>query len=62
MLEAPVCQQLHPDADAEEGAAALRARFLHSQSFSQDDPWAERAAGQHAELHQHLQPIAIAAE
>ncbi len=44
------------------GREALRARFLHSQSFSQDDPWAERAAGQHAELHQHLQPIAIAAE
>lgn len=46
----------------EAGREALRARFLHSQSFSQDDPWAERAAGQHAELHQHLQPIAIAAE
>ena len=44
------------------GREALRARFLYSQSFSQDDPWAERAAGQHAELHQHLEPIAIAAE
>ena len=46
----------------EAGREALRARFLYSQSFSQDDPWAERAAGQHAELHQHLEPIAIAAE
>ncbi|KQN04517.1 nitrite reductase [Sphingobium sp. Leaf26] len=46
----------------EAGREALRARFLYSQSFSQDDPWAERAAGQHAELHQPLAPIAIAAE
>ncbi|MBK3736313.1 nitrite reductase large subunit [Azospirillum brasilense] len=28
-----------------EGRAALNARFLFSQSFSQDDPWAERASG-----------------
>jgi nitrite reductase (NADH) large subunit len=27
-----------------EGRKALHARFLFSQSFSQDDPWAERAA------------------
>lgn len=33
------------------GREALRARFLFSQSFSQDDPWAERAAGQARELH-----------
>ena len=46
----------------EAGREALRARFLYSQSFSQDDPWAERAAGANAELHQHLDPIAIAAE
>jgi nitrite reductase (NADH) large subunit len=46
----------------EPGREGLRARFLYAQSFSQDDPWAERAAGRHAELHQHLQPIAIAAE
>ncbi|MEO7466550.1 MAG: nitrite reductase large subunit NirB [Sphingobium limneticum] len=46
----------------EAGREALRARFLYAQSFSQDDPWAERAAGQHAELHQPLAPIAIAAE
>jgi nitrite reductase (NADH) large subunit len=36
------------------GREALRARFLFSQSFSQEDPWAERAAGAHAELHQHI--------
>jgi len=46
----------------ETGREALRARFLYSQSFSQDDPWAERATGANTELHQHLQPIAIAAE
>ncbi|WP_288486493.1 nitrite reductase large subunit NirB [uncultured Novosphingobium sp.] len=44
------------------GREALRGRFLYSQSFSQDDPWAERAAGSHAELHQPLAPLAIAAE
>ncbi|MFT3967107.1 MAG: nitrite reductase large subunit NirB [Sphingobium sp.] len=48
------------------GREALRNRFLFSQSFSQDDPWAERAAGRHAELHQPLAPVApkdlIAAE
>lgn len=27
------------------GRAALCARFLHAQKFSQDDPWAERAPG-----------------
>ncbi|MDX3900368.1 MAG: nitrite reductase large subunit NirB [Sphingobium sp.] len=46
----------------ETGREALRARFLYSQSFSQDDPWAERAAGADGALHQHLHPIAIAAE
>ncbi|MFD1625339.1 nitrite reductase large subunit NirB [Azospirillum griseum] len=30
--------------DDAEGRAALHARFLFSQRFSQDDPWAERAA------------------
>ncbi len=44
------------------GREALRARFLYSQSFSQDDPWAERVAGAHAGLHDALAPIAIAAE
>ena len=33
---------------------ALAARFHHSQQFMQDDPWARRAAGEDAELHQHL--------
>jgi len=43
------------------GREALRARFLYSQSFSQDDPWAERAAGTGHELHGHMaafKPIA----
>ena len=30
---------------------ALRARFLYSQSFSQTDPWAQRAEGAEAEHH-----------
>jgi len=33
------------------GREALRARFLFSQSFSQDDPWAARAAGADRDLH-----------
>ncbi|MBB4101423.1 nitrite reductase large subunit NirB [Sphingomonas kyeonggiensis] len=33
---------------------ALAARFWHSQTFSQDDPWAERAAGQEREQHAHM--------
>ena len=41
----------------EAGREALRARFLFSQQFMQDDPWAERAAGQHAELHQHIAQV-----
>jgi nitrite reductase (NADH) large subunit len=39
------------------GREALRSRFLYAQSFSQDDPWAERAAGAHAELHQHIAQV-----
>ena len=42
------------DAD---GREALRQRFLHSQSFMQDDPWAKRAAGEDEKLHQHLAEI-----
>jgi nitrite reductase (NADH) large subunit len=34
--------------------ATLAARFRHSQQFMQDDPWAKRAAGEDAELHQHI--------
>lgn len=37
--------------DDEPGREALRARFLYSQSFSQDDPWAQRAEGAEAEHH-----------
>jgi nitrite reductase (NADH) large subunit len=37
-----------------EGRDALAARFLHSQSFSQDDPWAARAKGAESEQHQPL--------
>jgi nitrite reductase (NADH) large subunit len=33
---------------------ALAARFWHSQTFSQDDPWAERASGQAREQHAHM--------
>ncbi len=36
------------------GRNALITRFLFSQSFSQDDPWAERAAGQDHEQHAHM--------
>jgi nitrite reductase (NADH) large subunit len=39
------------------GRAALRARFHHSQSFMQDDPWAKRAAGEDEKLHQHMAEI-----
>ena len=35
----------------------LTARFHHSQSFMQDDPWAKRAAGEDHKLHQHLAEI-----
>jgi len=37
--------------DDEAGREALRARFLYAQSFSQDDPWAQRAEGAEAEHH-----------
>jgi nitrite reductase (NADH) large subunit len=36
---------------------ALRARFLFSQSFMQDDPWQKRAAGEDHKLHQHLAEV-----
>jgi len=42
---------LFADADT---VPALAARFRHSQSFMQDDPWARRAAGEDADLHQHI--------
>ncbi len=40
-----------------EGREALRQRFLYSQSFMQDDPWAKRVAGEDEKLHQHLAEI-----
>ncbi|MEL6540024.1 MAG: nitrite reductase large subunit NirB [Pseudomonadota bacterium] len=36
---------------------ALAERFRFSQSFFQDDPWAERAAGDRADLHSHVGSI-----
>ena len=52
--------------DDEIGREALTSRFLFSQNLSQDDPWAERAAGRDREQHAHLgefRPLhAIAAE
>ncbi|MEG3171496.1 nitrite reductase large subunit NirB [Sphingomonas sp. ZB1N12] len=38
-------------AEDPEGRDALAARFLFSQQFTQDDPWAARAAGEHREQH-----------
>jgi nitrite reductase (NADH) large subunit len=49
-------------ADDEAGREALRSRFLFSQSFSQDDPWAGRAAGADREQHAHMahfQPLEV---
>ncbi len=40
--------RLLPDDDAR---AALAHRFFHSQSFSQEDPWAARVAGEEREIH-----------
>jgi nitrite reductase (NADH) large subunit len=45
---------LFDDADA---VKRLAARFRYSQKFSQDDPWAGRAAGKDAELHSHLAEV-----
>ncbi|HTG39926.1 nitrite reductase large subunit NirB [Sphingomonas sp.] len=43
--------------DDHSGREALRARFLYSQSFSQDDPWARRVEGEDADLHRHMAEI-----
>jgi nitrite reductase (NADH) large subunit len=40
-----------------EGRRVLAARFLFSQSFSQDDPWAQRAAGEDRHLHSHMAEV-----
>ena len=37
--------------------ARLAAAFRYSQTFMQHDPWAKRAAGDEAELHQHLAEV-----
>jgi nitrite reductase (NADH) large subunit len=42
---------LFDDADAIRRYAA---RFRFSQQFMQDDPWAQRAAGDRRDLHSHL--------
>ncbi|AQR75635.1 nitrite reductase large subunit NirB [Sphingomonas sp. LM7] len=45
-----------------EGRDALAARFWHSQTFSQEDPWAERVAGAAREQHAHMaafKPLAV---
>ncbi len=49
-----VRSQLLDDPDAID---RLARRFHYSQQFMQDDPWAERAAGKHAELHAHLAEV-----
>lgn len=43
--------------DDPEAVRRLAARFRYSQQFMQDDPWADRAAGKDAELHQHLAEV-----
>ncbi|HMP55197.1 MAG TPA: nitrite reductase large subunit NirB [Novosphingobium sp.] len=43
--------------DDPDAIARLAARFRYSQTFMQDDPWAQRAAGAHAELHKHLAEV-----
>jgi nitrite reductase (NADH) large subunit len=41
----------------DKGREELAARFHHSQKLLQKDPWAERAAGAEAHLHQHIAEI-----
>ena len=43
--------------DDPDGRDALAARFLHSQSFSQDDPWAARAAGDERHFHRPMAEV-----
>jgi nitrite reductase (NADH) large subunit len=43
--------------DDAEGRRALADRFAFSQSIYQVDPWAKRAAGEDAKLHQHLAEV-----
>jgi nitrite reductase (NADH) large subunit len=48
--------------DDADGRAELAARFAYSQSIYQVDPWAKRAAGEDAKLHQHLAEVRPFAE
>jgi nitrite reductase (NADH) large subunit len=43
--------------DDPEAIDRLATRFRYSQQFMQDDPWARRAAGEDAQLHQHLAEV-----
>jgi nitrite reductase (NADH) large subunit len=43
--------------DDPDAVRKLAARFRYSQQFMQDDPWAKRAAGEDADLHQHLAEV-----
>jgi len=43
--------------DDPDAVKRLAARFRYSQQFMQDDPWAQRAQGADAELHQHLAEV-----
>jgi len=48
--------------DDPEAVKRLAARFRYSQKFMQDDPWAKRAEGERADLHQHLATVRPAPE
>jgi nitrite reductase (NADH) large subunit len=48
--------------DDAQGRVALAARFAFSQSIYQIDPWAKRASGEDAKLHQHLAEVRPFAE
>lgn len=43
--------------DDPESVSKLAARFYYSQQFMQDDPWAQRVAGDRADLHSHVGSI-----
>ncbi|WP_232332841.1 nitrite reductase large subunit NirB [Novosphingobium aquimarinum] len=43
--------------DDPETIGRLAARFRYAQQFMQDDPWAKRAAGERADLHNHIATV-----
>ncbi len=43
--------------DNPDAGPRLARKFRYSQQFMQDDPWAKRAAGEDADLHQHLAEV-----